>query len=274
MGTRNMIVVFKDGEYKFAKYCQWDGYFSGQGSDLVDILAIQDQQAFFDGLSRCYEVTEEDRHEMYLRVGHDLNASNGLIDWDTAKQFGKMFPLLYRDMGAESISYIENSKENRIPINNIENSMEFLGDSLFCEYAYVIDYDKNILEVYTGFNKSPLTETERFYSMKLEGEYYPVRHLISFDLDNLPTSKEFVAICEDLEEKERIMTDYTIVFNEDETVTISYEMFSNLLDESRFLSALQALGVDNWQSYDEAKELLEEWDQLDQLAETIEEEQL
>ena len=31
----------------------------------------------------------------------------------------------------------------------------FLGDSLFCEYAYIINLDDNVLEFYVGFNEDP-----------------------------------------------------------------------------------------------------------------------
>ena len=37
----------------------------------------------------------------------------------------------------------------------IEDYKSFLYDSLFCEYAYIINLDDNIVEFYKGFNKSP-----------------------------------------------------------------------------------------------------------------------
>ena len=43
-------------------------------------------------------------------------------------------------------------------------------------------------------------------------------------------------------------------------VLVKKEEYKELLDESRFLHALQAAGVDNWEGYSYAYDLLEEWD--------------
>lgn len=75
---------------------------------------------------------------------------------------------------------------------------------MFCEYAYVIDFDKNTFEVYEGFNTTPLAETDRFYSKELyeyaNTQYYPVKLKASFDLSNLPDTDEFLSVCEPKEE--------------------------------------------------------------------------
>jgi hypothetical protein len=43
-----------------------------------------------------------------------------------------------------------------------------------------------------------------------------------------------------------------------ETVTISKKEYESLLEDSEFLSALQGAGVDNWDGYDYAIELMNE----------------
>ena len=58
----------------------------------------------------------------------------------------------------------------------IEDYKTFLYDSLFCEYAYIINLDDNIVEFYTGFNKSPEGEG-RYASMTADEDdkrYYGV----------------------------------------------------------------------------------------------------
>lgn len=44
------------------------------------------------------------------------------------------------------------------------------------------------------------------------------------------------------------------------TVTISVEEYEKLQEDQQMLQALQAAGVDNWDGYDYARELLDEWD--------------
>ncbi len=43
-----------------------------------------------------------------------------------------------------------------------------------------------------------------------------------------------------------------------EMITITKELYEELLEDSRFLRCLEACGVDNWDYYEEAKELLRE----------------
>ena len=54
--------------------------------------------------------------------------------------------------------------------------------------------DKNTFETYKGFNKYPLDDSERFYDMPArENEYWPVRNVEIYSLNNLPSPHEFVS---------------------------------------------------------------------------------
>lgn len=46
-----------------------------------------------------------------------------------------------------------------------------------------------------------------------------------------------------------------------DTVTISAQEYAKLQEDQQMLQALQAAGVDNWDGYDYARELLDEWNE-------------
>lgn len=43
------------------------------------------------------------------------------------------------------------------------------------------------------------------------------------------------------------------------TITISIDEYHRLLDQDMWVNALDAAGVDNWEGYDEAVSILNEW---------------
>ena len=101
------------------------------------------------------------------------------------------YPQFDRDTAAVILSMITNSEGEFKIISHIG----FANESLFCEWCYVVDLDKNTFEVYKGFNKEALPENERFYSKDAfvdKDGYYPVRLVATFDIGKLPTKKDFL----------------------------------------------------------------------------------
>lgn len=43
------------------------------------------------------------------------------------------------------------------------------------------------------------------------------------------------------------------------TVTITVKEYESLVEDSQWLNALNCAGVDNWEGYEEAISILEEW---------------
>jgi hypothetical protein len=200
MGTRNLTCVFFGGEYKVAQYGQWDGYPSGQGETILTFLREKfDRQKFLDRLATVFEPTKEQIVQWWADVGHDIEASS-LVSIDKSDAFAKLHPSLDRDVAGKVLALIQDSGEP-VPLHS---SLSFAADSLFCEWAYVVDLDKNTFEVFEGFNKELLAEGERFASLPLEAgaEYHPVKLVASFPLDALPTVEAFLVQLEPAEEEE------------------------------------------------------------------------
>jgi hypothetical protein len=78
-------------------------------------------------------------------------------------------------------------------ITKLKDDSEFAAESLMCEWAYVVDLDNTTFEVYKGFNKTKLTEQDRFYMDGIVDEqgYYPVKLLAKYELEYLPSIEEF-----------------------------------------------------------------------------------
>lgn len=174
MGTRNLVCAVIDGEYKIAQYGQWDGYPEGQGSTILDFLRNWDRPKFEENLRKCKFLSKKEEEKL-----NDSIKKEGLEDKWQAK-----WPELSRDAGADILKMVHDK-----PLK-LQNSLSFAADSLFCEYAYVLDLDKNRLEVYRGFNKNGLTKKDRFYGIKNEdgeSEYSGIRLAKSYSLKRLPT---------------------------------------------------------------------------------------
>ena len=191
MGTRHLIAVMKDNEYKVAQYGQWDGYPEGQGLKVLSFLKEKNIEDFKEQVSKCRFIEDD---SFFEKIYKELNieTKNGFISMADSEKFKKQYPQLDRDMGADILNFI--MKNDDIIL---KNSLEFAKDSLFCEWCYVIDLDRNTFEVYEGFNSNPLSEEERFYNPNNENKYYPVKHIISFDLRSLPTKEKFLSCFEE-----------------------------------------------------------------------------
>lgn len=176
MGTRNLTIVYLDGEYKVAQYGQWDGYPSGQG---VTCLKFAQRLGKYTG--DCDAFKNAVRNCRYPGMNE-----NGEFDGDQTT--------INRDICAEILPYIMEHDGA-----DLLDDIKFAADSLFCEWAYVIDLDNNTFNVYQGFNKEPLEKNDRFYFLQSDpmyGEYYPIKLLKSYPLSNLPSIHTFVRECE------------------------------------------------------------------------------
>lgn len=205
MGTRNLSAVVVDGEYRVAKYCQWDGYPSGVGLDILNVLRTSNLNELKERIRKNAGYIDDDKiSALYEDLG--INIENRWISYDDSKRFSQAYPLLSRDSNLSDVFH-EHLKSNDKMIYT-KNGIDFVNDSLFCEYAYVVDFDKNTFEVYRGFTTEPIDKSERFYKENEEAlpghdetQYYPVRHWHTWSLNDLPNENDFIeALNEECEE--------------------------------------------------------------------------
>lgn len=180
MGTRHLIAVYSSGELKVAQYGQWDGYPDGQGIGVLRFIRDSNLFNFRRNVAECSFYTEEELDKL-CEVG------------------GPVPTELSRDTGSSILYMIRDNPYK------LKNSIDFAADSLFCEWAWVIDLDANVFEAYRGFNTDGPGEG-RFKDMKSTKDhaggyrYYPVTLVKSWSLDDLPNDEEFLKAFRDPDE--------------------------------------------------------------------------
>ena len=175
MGTRNVIAVFMDGEYKVAQYSQWDGYPEGQGMGVLHFLQNEFvEYKFRTNLKKLKMVTTNAEREALTTLYRD--------NWPD--EFN-------RDTGSKILQLIQNGE---VRSGFLVDRIEFVsqGD---CEWVWLIDLDKRTFEAYKGWNKTPLTPFDRFYFLGnyQDGDYCPAKGVKKWLLCDLPSEKDFLA---------------------------------------------------------------------------------
>lgn len=200
MGTRNLTCIYLDGEYKVAQYGQWDGYPEGQGLTCLEFLRSMDEEKFRKELMERQFAPDGYIQGVYAAYG----AHDGMISVTNADKLENRFPEFSRNTAANILNLIMEGKVGPY----LQDEIRFAADSLFCEWAYVIDLDKRTFEVYEGFNQEPLTEDDRFFFLEEksykehrgEDQYHPVKLVKSWVFDELPTEEEFLNAFKEEEE--------------------------------------------------------------------------
>lgn len=198
MGTRNLTMVIKTKKVRVAQYGQWDGYPSGQGTTILNFLRTCDMDKFKKkiqtGVRFRNSTDTKERADFLKKIG----SNDGWLNMEQAGKYNAKFPYDSRDYGGQILELIYDAPEKVV----LGDSRDFGKDSLFCEWAYCVNLDTMKLEVYEGFQKSPAeTAHPIFGNERNKNGYYPVKMIQEFDLNNLPTEDEFLAILEPAEKE-------------------------------------------------------------------------
>lgn len=210
MGTRNLTVVIKKAKPVVAQYGQWDGYPSGQGATVLNFLKSTDLATFEKKLEKVHFINEDDQLNINLFM-ESIGSKDGWMNSEQAEKYKAAYPYLSRDHGAEVLKLIMDAPEKESIILN--DSTAFAADSLYCEWAYIINLDTRQLEVYgwdnpeAGFEntfeklaKDPEYQKSFAEAVSSNDGYGIVQAVKSYAFDNLPEEKDFIKECEGIEE--------------------------------------------------------------------------
>lgn len=183
MGTRNLTIVVLDKQIRVAQYAQWDGYPSGQGATACEFIQSRLMspikfERFKNAVRETSQIPKAKRKQYWIDCGAEPD--NDMVSMVIADKHKKKHPELSRDTGADILELIYKGARE------IDLQIDFVSDSLFCEFAYVLDLDTKTLEVYKGFNEKPLKKGERFFDFDKKYDahggdsYFAVKHWASF----------------------------------------------------------------------------------------------
>lgn len=197
MGTRGLYGFRKNGIDK-TTYNHWDSYPDCLGHTMVEFCketSITEMNEIYDKLV----LVEEGSKPTKKQIGECIEFYDGGVstgdtsDWYCLLREAQGNPNVYK----HGLKYM------------IDNH-EFIKDSLFCEYAYIINLDTNCLEFWVGFQHKP--DEDNRYGTENDNNYYPCKMMSKYPLDSINqySVQELVALMnikaneedEDIEEPE------------------------------------------------------------------------
>lgn len=185
MSTRGFLGFVAD-EHETITYSHSDSYPDYLGLNILEwARSVDDWGPVKDRAAAIVHVSDDgpptDELRRRLAKFADGNVSSG-DDW---------YALLRRTQG-DPAAILE--------AGYAEHDAEWPADSLFCEWGYLLDLDREVLEVYRGFQTEPHADgrfhdrprpTDRHH---LPSQYYPVRLIGSWKLTALPDRNAFLAV--------------------------------------------------------------------------------
>lgn len=192
MGTRGAFGVRIDGVDKIA-YNQFDSYPDGLGDAVARFArsAAMHLDSARQG-ARALRVISKDAPppsaEDQLRLSRwfdgDVGGSRPIDEWYR----------LLRDTQGDLFAVLE--------AGALIDCADFMSDSLFCEWAYVVNLDECTFEVYRGFQRRP-HQKGRFASAQRResSRWHPVALFAAYPIGNIPA--DWIAQAEAAADAER-----------------------------------------------------------------------
>lgn len=171
MGTRGILGFRIDSTDKLA-YNHFDSYPSGLGTTIQRWLresSLDDVKAQVRALRVVAADTKPSPEDIEaLQPWTNLNVSSQCTqDW---------YCLLHNTQGDPGAT---------LQAGVIVDSASFVADSLFCEWAYVVNFDDSAIEVYRGFQKAPHSDG-RYAAETADRGYYPIALVRVIPFSDLP----------------------------------------------------------------------------------------
>jgi hypothetical protein len=154
MGTRGMIGFQIDGNV-IGAYNHFDSYPEVTGRKIAKAVAqITDPTRLDTYIERARNIRcVDDRDEPTAEDVEQARKLN-LIDLEVSGQTVDEYYVILRGAQGDLKVYLD--------LGVIPEASGFGKDSLFCEFAYLYNFDRNVIECFRGVNQDPDQQDERF----------------------------------------------------------------------------------------------------------------
>ena len=189
MSTRGLYGIRK-GEVDKCTYNHCDSYPDGLGRDILQFCATHSEQQISDlyNLIELFNTNVPPTEEQKA-----MCKINGYVNLNVSSQFDSDWYCLLRELQGNIDAWDEALKQkSKLPM---EDDCKFIKDSLFCEYAYIINLDTHVLEFWRGFQTKPNFNNRYGFNISSQGvgyTYYPCNliweiKLLDINLQNINT---------------------------------------------------------------------------------------
>lgn len=181
MGTRGLYGFYKNGVTK-AVYNQFDTYPTGLGKIMFNFVKKHWKKMLthFDKIEIVKEDSKPTKKQLKRALQYckpDLNVSmQSINDWYCVLHDAQNNPEIYAK-----------------GLDLLLDATDFIKDSLFCEWAYIMNLDNMTLEIYKGFNKRKQSVKKNRYmanAIKDEQGYYPCKLITIYPFEIIATLKQ------------------------------------------------------------------------------------
>jgi hypothetical protein len=170
MSTRGAIGFKQKGELKVT-YNHFDSYMSGLGvSILNEIKQIQEWEVVKKNVNKI-KLVEDDKKPTKKHLETFNKYSNTSVGGPISNTTVQSYYQLLREIQGTLVPYMNGE------VNIMVDSADFVKDTLFCEYCYIVDLDNMKFEAKNNYNGK----------------------VFLFDLNNLPTKEDFLKETEEEE---------------------------------------------------------------------------
>lgn len=157
MGTRGAYGFHKGGVDKIA-YNHWASYPTVLGADVAAFVCQHTDEEMNTIFDRIILVATKEKP-----TGDQIAECMPFFDGNVSEQTPEDWYCLLRKAQGNLEAYAGG-------LRYMVGKADFLKDSLFCEWGYVINLDEGVLEVYRGFQKAP--SKNRYYNPFGKDDYY------------------------------------------------------------------------------------------------------